>query len=163
MVLLGSSWGFGDRCFSCCSSLSHCLHPSALTGLTLGYLRHLYGLTRPKQSMERAYPRCTLSLSLSLSALCVSLGIKLQLSGKVSLLLNYPSRGVCNITNCHTDLTNVLEHITSDTPDKFRSTLTREAENCILLEKYQILLHGRGFFLGLLSCICVSVTLIQSL
>lgn len=138
-----SSWGFGDQYFSCCSSLSHCVHPSALAGLALGYLRHLYGLTRPKQSMDQAYPRCSLPPSPSL--LCVSLGIKLLLSGKVSLVLNYPSSGVCNITNCHTGFTNVLEHIISDTPDKFRSASTR-AENCILLVKYQSLWHGWGFF-----------------
>lgn len=81
--------------------------------------------------MDRAYPRRTLPLSPSLP--CVSPGIKLL--EKVSLVLNYPSRGVCNITSRHTDLPNVLEHILPGTPDKFRSALTREAENCILLVK----------------------------
>lgn len=107
----------------------------------------------PNNQWSEPNPRRTLPPSSSpLSALCVcvSLGIRLSLSGKVSPVLNYPSRGVCNITDCHTDLANVLEHITSDTPDKFRSALTREAENCILLEKYQVLLHARGFFLSLL-------------
>lgn len=48
--------------------------------------------------------RAALSL-LPVWVVCVSLGIKLLLSGKlltVSLVLNFSSRGVCNITNCHT-------------------------------------------------------------
>lgn len=72
-----------------------------------------------------------------------------QAPGKVSPGLTDPSRGVCNIANCHTDLTSVLEHILPDTPDRFRSAFTPEAENCILLVKYQILCHRRGIFGGL--------------
>lgn len=115
--------------------------------LDFGLFKASLWINTTQQSMDQAYPRRTLPPSPSLH--CVSLGIKLLLSGKVSLVLNYPSDGVCNITNCHTGLTNVLEHIISDTPDKFRSALTREAENCILLVKYQILWHGRGFFWSL--------------
>lgn len=115
--------------------------------LDFGLFKASLWINTTQQSMDQAYPRRTLPPSPSLH--CVSLGIKLLLSGKVSLVLNYPSSGVCNITNCHTGLTNVLEHIISDTPDKFRSALTREAENCILLVKYQILWHGWGFFWSL--------------
>lgn len=56
------SWdvlGLLDQYFSSLTHSPHCISP---TGLTLGYLWYLYGLTRPKQSMGQTYSHCTLPL-----------------------------------------------------------------------------------------------------
>lgn len=62
----GMSWGFWINIPPLCISVSHCPHHFTPTGLTLSYLWYLYGLTRPKQSMDQNYSPS------SCLALCVS-------------------------------------------------------------------------------------------
>lgn len=120
----GMSWGFWIYILPLRISVSHCPHHVAPTGLTLSYLWYLYGLTRPKQSMDQNYSPS------SCLALCVFLG-KQRNSFSVSLVLKYPRNEVCVVTNCHTNWNNILEDIIFDTCDVFRPMLIWEIKQRI--------------------------------